>query len=61
MKLFKMHKYFFHIIACGGEISAPGIIKSPISASNMGKYPNDANCTWIIRAPPNQVVWLVYV
>lgn len=55
-----MSKHFFFLV-CGGQITAPGIIKSPMSPINNGKYPNDANCTWIIRAPPNQVIWLVYV
>lgn len=53
------------IIACGGEITSPGFIKSPISFNEDDEepnaYPNDANCTWIIRAPPDQVVQLAYV
>lgn len=47
---------------CGGEITSPGIIKSPLAIDKIFgifKYPDDANCTWVIRAPPDQTVQLV--
>lgn len=49
---------------CGGEITSPGIIKSPLAIDKIfgtSRYPDDANCTWIVRAPPDQIVQLVYV
>lgn len=51
---------------CGGEIKSPGLIKSPINyeedeSDTTNVYPSDADCTWIIRAPPDQVVLLKYV
>lgn len=51
-------------IGCGSEITTPGLIKSPMSFDNLfgiHGYPRNINCTWIIRAPPEQVVQLVYV
>lgn len=51
-------------IDCGGEITSPGFIRSPVSFSEdeeADAYPDEANCTWIIRAPPDQVVQLAYV
>lgn len=54
-------KYIF--VVCGGEIITPGEIKSStIVDEQTGKigYPRNENCTWTIRAPPNQVVRLVY-
>lgn len=50
---------------CGGLITAPGLIKSPVNYEDtynyFSGYSNNANCTWVIRAPENQVVQLVYV
>lgn len=58
-----MHR--IHVcLGCGGEITIPGIIKSPSAVDehtgNLG-YPSNENCTWIIRALPGQVVRIVYV
>lgn len=58
-----MHR--IHVcLGCGGEITTPGIIKSPSTidelTGNLG-YPSNENCTWIIRALPGQVVRIVYV
>jgi len=49
---------------CGGKITNPGVIKSPMTFDKLFgtiQYPENANCTWIIQAPPDQVVRLVYV
>lgn len=58
-----MHRLNF-CLGCGGEMTTPGIIKSPSTMDefngNLG-YPSNANCTWIIRALPGQVVRIVYV
>jgi len=51
-------------IVCGGEITTPGQIKFPadiVESRGNNEYPNSENCTWIIRAPPRQVIQLVYV
>jgi len=47
---------------CGGEMTTPGLIKSPVIMKNFEKiYPDNLNCTWIIRAPSKQIIQLVYV
>ncbi|MBO8666590.1 CUB domain-containing protein, partial [Staphylococcus aureus] len=48
---------------CGSEITTQGTIKSPISFDRLYGvfgYPRNSNCTWIIRAPPEQIVQLVF-
>ncbi|XP_029345463.1 cubilin isoform X3 [Acyrthosiphon pisum] len=48
---------------CGGEITIPGIIKYPMTIDPLSgtyEYPDNTNCSWIIRAPPDQVVQIVF-
>ncbi|CAI6368736.1 unnamed protein product [Macrosiphum euphorbiae] len=48
---------------CGGEIAIPGIIKYPTTINPLSgtyEYPDNANCSWIIRAPPGQAVQIVF-
>lgn len=59
-------KFSNDFIGCGGEIITPGIITSPVNYINeygfvtdLNEYANNLNCTWIIRAPPEQVIQLV--
>jgi CUB domain. len=40
---------------CGGEVTRPGIIET---INYMGRYSEEANCTWNITAPPGQVIVL---
>jgi hypothetical protein len=40
---------------CGGQVTRPGIIKS---TNFMGKYIEEANCTWNITAPPGRAIVL---
>ncbi|KAL5234243.1 hypothetical protein ACI65C_001653 [Semiaphis heraclei] len=59
-KGFEIH---YELQGCGSEITSPGSIKSPISFDKLFGiygYPSNANCTWIIRAPPDQVVQLIF-
>ncbi|XP_029345465.1 cubilin isoform X2 [Acyrthosiphon pisum] len=71
MMIFQTDEYFtkngfeiqYSVTTCGGEITSPGIIKSPMTIDPLlgtPRYPDNANCTWIIRAPPDQVVQLKF-
>ena len=40
---------------CGGQVTKPGIIGT---TNFMGKYSEEANCTWNITAPPGNVIVL---
>jgi hypothetical protein len=40
---------------CGGQVTGPGIIQS---INFMGRYSEEANCTWIITAPSDHVIVL---
>lgn len=40
---------------CGGQVTRPGIIET---TNFMGKYSEEANCTWNITAPPGHVIVL---
>lgn len=50
--------YTFADAACGGVIKALGHAISP--PRSEGTYDRGANCTWLIVAPPNQVVQLAF-
>uniref|UniRef100_A0A2H8TEF1 Cubilin n=1 Tax=Melanaphis sacchari TaxID=742174 RepID=A0A2H8TEF1_9HEMI len=62
----KGFEIYYELQGCGSEITTPGSIKSPLSFNNAyygpGRYgyPSNLNCTWIIRAPPGQVIQLVF-
>jgi len=62
---FEFYQYIYLLFTgCGSEITTPGTIKSPISFDKLYGgfgYPRNSNCTWIIRAPPEQIVQLRYV
>lgn len=49
---------------CGGEITSPGLIESPTSNNEYnvktGEY-HYVNCTWIVRAPSDQIIQIAYV
>lgn len=49
---------------CGAEITSPGLIKYPFISNEdidtVTKY-QYLNCTWIIRAPLDQIVQIAYV
>ncbi|XP_049840768.1 cubilin-like [Schistocerca gregaria] len=47
----------YQVYACGGAMSAPGLIKSPKSAIQLDGYLM-LNCTWQIVAPANKIVLL---
>jgi hypothetical protein len=40
---------------CGGQVTRPGIIET---TTVMGKYSDEANCTWNITAPPGHIIVL---
>lgn len=47
------------ILGCGGIYTDDlGTIKSP---NHPGIYSNEANCKWMIQAPPNSVVQLTFL
>ncbi|XP_022177373.1 cubilin-like [Myzus persicae] len=59
-KGFEIH---YELQGCGSEITTPGTIKSPMSYETLygiHGYPRNLNCTWIVRAPPEQIVQLVF-
>lgn len=55
----KSNKYLFLcifiFIACGGELTGEGVIRSPF---HPNVYPGERTCRWIIHQPQGQVVLL---
>ena len=43
--------------ACGGHVTSPGEIHSPLHPDT---YFHNTNCTWVISAPPGKVVELKF-
>lgn len=45
----------FPFIACGGELTGEGVIRSPF---HPNAYPGQRTCRWTISQPPKQIVLL---
>ncbi|VVC39264.1 EGF-like, conserved site,EGF-like calcium-binding domain,CUB domain,EGF domain,EGF-like calcium- [Cinara cedri] len=57
-KGFEIH---YVLQGCGGEIKTPGIIEPPTEVDAIiSGVTSRLNCSWVIRAPPEQVIQLTF-